>query len=99
EYWVGASTVFTLLANKVAPGLLDRYLARTGFSAQQVDREQPDDRPNLWEPADRTDDHGAHGAFDQVAHRGSAQLWASTHRRTLAAGAAAALAAWRLVRR
>src|SRR6266540_5473223 len=27
EYWVGGSTVATLLANNVAPGLLDRYLA------------------------------------------------------------------------
>src|SRR6266511_4031362 len=30
EYWVGGSTVATLLANNVAPGLLDRYLAPTG---------------------------------------------------------------------
>ncbi|NUS58735.1 MAG: SDR family oxidoreductase, partial [Streptomycetaceae bacterium] len=29
EYWVGASTVGTLLADKFATGLLDRYLART----------------------------------------------------------------------
>ena len=36
EYWVGASTAATLLANAVAPGLLDRYLARTGFSSQQT---------------------------------------------------------------
>ncbi|GAB2966101.1 SDR family oxidoreductase [Amycolatopsis acidiphila] len=28
EYWVGASTVGTLLGDKIAPGLLDRYLAR-----------------------------------------------------------------------
>src|ERR687894_2829264 len=37
EYWVGGSTVGTLLANAVAPGLLDRYLARTGFDSQQTD--------------------------------------------------------------
>ena len=36
EYWVGGSTVATLAANAVAPGLLDRYLARTGFSSQQT---------------------------------------------------------------
>src|SRR3984885_3061552 len=29
EYWVGASTMGTLAANALAPGLLDRYLART----------------------------------------------------------------------
>lgn len=36
EYWVGSSAAGTLLANVVAPGLLDRYLARTGFSSQQT---------------------------------------------------------------
>ncbi|MFD2685247.1 SDR family oxidoreductase [Streptomyces phyllanthi] len=35
EYWVGGSTAATLVANAIAPGLLDRYLARTGFDAQQ----------------------------------------------------------------
>ncbi|WP_030480801.1 hypothetical protein [Lentzea albidocapillata] len=29
EYWLGASTVATLTANRLMPGLLDRYLART----------------------------------------------------------------------
>jgi NAD(P)-dependent dehydrogenase (short-subunit alcohol dehydrogenase family) len=43
EYWVGGSTVGTLLGDKFAPGLLDRYLARTGYKAQQS--EQPAD-PN-----------------------------------------------------
>ncbi len=31
EWWVGASTAVTLLGNAVAPGLGDRYLAKTGF--------------------------------------------------------------------
>lgn len=30
EVWVGLPTVITILGNKLAPGLLDRYLARTG---------------------------------------------------------------------
>ena len=34
EYWVGSSTAATLAANAVMPGLLDRYLARTGFKSQ-----------------------------------------------------------------
>src|SRR2546421_2267405 len=34
EYWVGASTVGTLVANAIVPGLLDRYLARTGYEGQ-----------------------------------------------------------------
>src|SRR5437879_10736325 len=36
ELWVGGSTVATILANRVAPGLLDRYLGRTGYDAQQT---------------------------------------------------------------
>src|SRR5439155_11205668 len=68
EYWVGSTTAATLLADKIAPGLLDRYLARTGFSSQQAD--QPADRhqpANLWEPADSQpgEDQGAHGRFDR----------------------------------
>ena len=36
QYWVGASTAATILANRVAPALLDRYLARTGYGSQQT---------------------------------------------------------------
>ena len=39
EYWVGASTMGTLAANAIAPGLLDRYLGRTGFASQQTKAE------------------------------------------------------------
>jgi NAD(P)-dependent dehydrogenase (short-subunit alcohol dehydrogenase family) len=89
EYWVGGSTVGTLLANAVAPGVLDRYLARTGVSSQQSDRPEPDaDRaPNLWKPADGADgyDHAAHGSFDDRSTARSAQLWASEHHGPLAA--------------
>jgi hypothetical protein len=83
EYWVGASTVATLLGDKLAPGLLDRYLARTGFAAQQTDSPRdPRQATNLWEPADAESgtDQGAHGDFDDVAHSGSTQQWASRHR-------------------
>ncbi|MCF3175562.1 SDR family oxidoreductase [Streptomyces sioyaensis] len=70
QYAVGASTVATVLANKLAPALLDRYLARTRFDAQQTDDPAPAHRPsNLWEPVDGKDghDHGAHGVFDDHA--------------------------------
>jgi short chain dehydrogenase len=82
EYWVGASTMGTLAANAIAPGLLDRYLARTGFDSQQTDQPRPADQPaNLWQPADGTDGHdfGAHGIFDSRSTGRSAQLWASQH--------------------
>ena len=94
EYWVGATTAATLVANAVAPGLLDRYLAKTGFKSQQTDAPvDPNRRSNLWEPVDDTGDYGAHGSFDARAHAQSPQWWVTTHRRALAGIAAAALAA------
>jgi NAD(P)-dependent dehydrogenase (short-subunit alcohol dehydrogenase family) len=106
EYWVGGSTVGTLIANAVAPGLLDRYLARTGFDAQQTDDPAPADPPvNLFAPADGPDgrDFGAHGIFDGRSHPHSAQQWVA-HRypqvaTALAAVAAGSAAAWALARR
>ncbi len=86
EYWVGSSTAATLLANAVAPGILDRYLAKTGFDSQQTAApREPTDPANLWEPADGPDGHdfGAHGDFDAQARRRDPQLWASQHHATV----------------
>jgi hypothetical protein len=96
EYWVGGSTVATLLANRLIPSLLDHYLARTGFKSQQTGRPRDPDQPaNLWRPADGKDgrDYGAHGGFDDRAHEHSAQMWAARHRGALAVAAGAALGA------
>jgi NAD(P)-dependent dehydrogenase (short-subunit alcohol dehydrogenase family) len=95
ELWVGWPTVQAIVGNKVAPGLLDLYLARTGFDSQQTDDPVPPDRPdNLFEPA--PGDFAAHGRFDDRSKPRSLQLWATTHRRWLLGGAAAAGAlAWR----
>jgi NAD(P)-dependent dehydrogenase (short-subunit alcohol dehydrogenase family) len=96
EYWVGGSTVGTLIGDHLAAGLLDRYLARTGFSSQQTDVDRPVDQPkNLWEPADGRSghDYGAHGRFDSQATSRSYQLWASQHHGLLGAAAAGVLAA------
>ena len=93
QYWVGSSTVGTLLAQKLAPALLDRYLARTGYDSQQTDEPVPHDRPyNLWEPVDRSADYGAHGAFDAQSHAHDPQQWCSRHPRLTASGALAATA-------
>ena len=94
EYWVGASTVATILGNRLAPGLLDRYLARTGYSSQQTDQPAKQRRPdNLWQPADDDGaDFGAHGAFDERSHDHSLQQWLSRHRTSLTAGALVAFA-------
>ena len=100
EYWVGASTAATLAANALAPGLLDRYLARTGYRAQQTGQPQDPDAPtNLWQPADRGADFGAHGEFDRRAHRRDPQAWASRHHATLAAALVGSVAGWRRLTR
>jgi len=103
EYWVGTSTMGTLATNAIAPGLLDRYLGRTGFSSQQTGQKRDPHAPvNLWEPADGPDgrDFGAHGVFDDTSHDSDPQQWASHHHGLLAVagGAAAAATGW-LVRR
>jgi hypothetical protein len=95
EYWVGSTTAATLAANALFPGLLDRYLARTGFDSQQTGEPHDPDAPaNLFEPVDGEHGHdfGAHGEFDDRAIRWDPQLWASRHHGTLAAAGAAALA-------
>jgi NAD(P)-dependent dehydrogenase (short-subunit alcohol dehydrogenase family) len=99
EVFVGGSTVATIVAQRAVPGLLDRYLARTGYDAQQTSEpEDPDRADNLFQPAPF--DLGAHGTFDDVAHGRSAELWASKHRRSLiGAGLAGAAALAGAVRR
>jgi NAD(P)-dependent dehydrogenase (short-subunit alcohol dehydrogenase family) len=66
EYWIGGTTVATVAANKVAGGVLDRYLGRAGYSSQQTkEPEDPQRSHNLWEPLDGPNGHdfGAHGRF------------------------------------
>ncbi len=79
EVYVGFPTVEAVVGNKLAPRLLDHYLARRGYDSQQ--RNEPDDpnRPNnLWGPL--PGDHGARGDFDAEARDFSAQAWLTEHR-------------------
>ena len=77
ELSVGRSTALALLANRIAPGLLDRYLARTGYRSQQLDEPvEPHRQDNLWAPVQG--DHGAHGRFDDQALQHSWQFTART---------------------
>ncbi|WP_138443060.1 SDR family oxidoreductase [Sinomonas susongensis] len=86
EYWVGASTALTLIANAVMPGVLDQYLAKTGFKSQQTsDPHNPEQPANLWEPADAEKDFGTHGIFDDKSSSRSLQLEASQHHGVVAA--------------
>jgi NAD(P)-dependent dehydrogenase (short-subunit alcohol dehydrogenase family) len=97
EVWVGGSAVKAIIANKIVPGLLDRYLARTAYAAQ-IDPALPsrEGSGNLFGPA--PGDHGAHGRFSDRAKSRSAALWASLHRRSLGLVGASADALFGLAR-
>jgi len=97
ELNIGFSTSAVIALNKVAPGIGDLYLGKTGYESQQYDGLDVDRPDNLWAPV--PGDHGAHGDFDDRAHNSSPQLWLNTHRALiggviaglLATGLAAAL--------
>lgn len=97
EYWFTAATARAILANRVVPGLLDRYLGRYGIDSQKSDRPIEPDRPdNLYNTV--PGDYGAKGEFTSQEKSRSLQWWATVHRGavvTAGAAAAAALAAWR----
>ena len=83
EIYVGVPSVEAIIGNKLFPGLLDHYLAHTGYKGQQTDEPQdPNQRYNLYEPV--PGDHGAHGRFDDRARNFSPQLWTDLHRDSLA---------------
>lgn len=90
EIRVGFPTLEAIYGDSIASPLLDRYLGATGIRGQQDDEPvEPGRRDNLWAPV--PGDQGAHGRFDATARRVSPQLWMTTHRGTVAAGAAALL--------
>lgn len=91
DLWVGAPTVATIIGSRLAPGLLDHYLARTNIDAQQAPEPLPlDHADNLFAPP--PGDPGAHGRFDDRSHPRSVQAFLARHR-LLTAAAGAALAA------
>lgn len=102
ELLVGSPTVQAVVGQKMFPSLLDNYLARIVYRQHFSDEREREDRlDNLWAPV--AGDHGAHGPYDQFARDHSAQVWASTHGRSIktalfalgAIGAVAAINAWR----
>ncbi len=102
QYWVGASTAATIVANRLAPAVLDRYLARTGYDSQQTSQPVEPGRPdNLLQPVDRDQgqDHGPHGIFDDKSHDRSPQLWLAEHARASAGILAGAVVAGALLAR
>lgn len=91
EVNVGLPTVAALLAQKIAPGIADRYLAATGYGSQQMDERIDSPRTgNLFSPV--AGNFAAHGRFDAEAHNISIQFWLKKHFRKMALGAGAILA-------
>lgn len=100
EMLVGITTVGAIWANKFFPGLIDRYLARTGYQSQQSSEPVAEDRQdNLMQPVMK--DYGAHGRFDEKATAFSLQAWLGRHRGVAIAGLATIGAAfcWMLSKR
>lgn len=99
EMVVGAPALTAIYGGgMLARGYADHKLARDAVDGQHTDESLPPDRQdNLYQPV--PGDHGAHGRFDDEATDHSTQLWMTTHRGRIAAGAAllatAALAALR----
>ncbi len=98
ELLVAGPTVQTVWGERLAPGILDHYLARTGVDAQQTEEPVAPDRPdNLDAPV--PGDWAARGTFGDRASDRSALLWASINRDRIAFAAGLALATLGLARR
>ncbi|HET6634879.1 MAG TPA: SDR family oxidoreductase [Streptomyces sp.] len=89
--WVGISTAYTILGERLGPKLVGLYLSRTGVKGQQTDKDLPRWGSNMFEPRDQDTDRGAHGGFDDMAHARDPLLALSKRRGPLLAAGAAAL--------
>jgi short-subunit dehydrogenase len=91
DVWLGFSTIKAILANRIAPGLIDRYLAKAGYSGQLTEQPTVPDAPaNLFEPV--KGDYGAHGRFDAESRTVSWEMFTDRHRTVFFAAIALGLA-------
>jgi NAD(P)-dependent dehydrogenase (short-subunit alcohol dehydrogenase family) len=93
EYWVGSSTVMAIIGQKFLPGLLDRYLGKTGYKSQQIQGEKQDPKApnNLYHYV--PGEWSARGKFGDQSVRSSPEVFLSLHRQWLALGIASIAAA------
>lgn len=96
EFAVGFNTAYITFLNSFAPGIADRYLAKTGFKSQQTGQRDDPDRPdNLFEPV--PGDHGTRGSFTDRSIQHSRQVQINKRRNlflaALALGAVGLIAA------
>ena len=79
QIWVGYPTVQAILANRIAPGLIDKYLATAGYKGQLSDEALSPNAPaNLFEPV--PGNYAAHGRFDRRSRNGSWEMFTDRHR-------------------
>jgi len=101
ELYVTPRAALTIWGDKVAPGLLDRYLGRKGVNAQMTRDPEAAREDNLWKPI--AGDAGAHGPFDSQAVAKDRSKLVLRHKSaagvTLGAAAAGAVVAVRASRR
>ncbi len=93
ELFVGGPTLLAVWGQKLLPNVLDWYLGRTGYAAQQTGEPRPDRPDNLDAPVDHTEDHGAQGRFGARAKQRSVQLELSLRRVQIATAAVVATGA------
>ena len=92
EIWLGLPTVRAILANRIAPGLIDTYLASAGYKGQLTDERLPENPPaNLFHAV--PGNYGAHGRFDSKSRLGSWEMFTDRHRMAFWGAAAIGLAA------
>jgi hypothetical protein len=77
---VGSPTVEAIIGQKFFPGLLNTYLSKTGYKAQQIESEprDPNAPDNLYAYVPGV--HSARGKFDDRSKRTSAEVYFSLHR-------------------
>jgi hypothetical protein len=92
EVLLGWPTMLTAATNALVPGVVDRYLATTGYDAQQEDGEevQPEQPDNLFEPVPLP--VGATGRFGDETHTRAIRLSAPIARGAIVVSAVAAAA-------
>lgn len=95
ETYPTLSSALPIWTDKLAPGLLDRYLARAAYGGQQSSQTVGPERPdNLFTPV--TLRVGARGRFDAIARSHSTSLWVNRNRTGLLLGAVILVAlGWR----
>jgi NAD(P)-dependent dehydrogenase (short-subunit alcohol dehydrogenase family) len=88
---VGAPTWKAVWAQKFIPGLLDRYLSKTGWDSQFVNEPNEQEDDILFEPLPGVP--GAHGPYRDREQGPDVAMWLSTHPRVALASTAGAVAA------